>query len=246
VAAAVAVTVALLVRQLVQRRRLALLFSEYVPADVARDLVESGRAQTAQAGERLLVTVLFCDLRGFTPTAARLAPADVRQLLDTYYEHLSRVVFAYGGTVLQYTGDEIFAVFGAPIPHSDHADAALACAAAMRAALPDLNAELAELGLPGVAYGMGLHTGLVVAAHVGSSVRRQYSIIGDAVNVGSRLCSQAREHQIVFSRALADHLSTAADADPLGDIPLKGVATPMPLYRLRDDLLSPSTVKDIP
>jgi adenylate cyclase len=245
-ATAVAVAVTLLVEKLVQRRRLARLFSEYVPADVARDLVESGRAETAQAGERLLVTVLFCDLRGFTPIAARLAPADVRLLLDTYYEHLSQIVFGHGGTVLQYTGDEIFAVFGAPVPHSDHADAALACAAGMRAALPALNAELAELGLPGVAYGIGLHTGLVVAAHVGSSVRRQYSIIGDAVNVGSRLCSQAREHQIVFSRALADHLNTAADADPLGDIPLKGVAAPMPLYRLRDDLLAPSTTKEIP
>jgi adenylate cyclase len=247
-AAAVAVGVALLVRQLVQRRRLARLFSEYVPADVARELVESGRAQTAQAGERLLVTVLFCDLRGFTPTAARLAPADVRLLLDTYYEHLSRVVFAYGGTVLQYTGDEIFAVFGAPVPRSDHADAGLGCAAGMRAALPELNAELAERGLPGVAFGIGLHTGSVVAAHVGSSVRRQYSVIGDAVNVGSRLCAQARDHQIVFSQALADHLTTAVDAEPLGDIPLKGVAVPMPLHQLRDDLLpTPTpTPKDTP
>jgi len=246
VAAAVAVAVALLVRQLVQRRRLARLFSEYVPPDVARDLVESGRAQTAQAGERLLVTVLFCDLRGFTSTAARLAPADVRLLLDTYYEHLSRVVFAYGGTVLQYTGDEIFAVFGAPVPRSDHADAALDCAAGMRAALPELNTELAGRGLPRVAFGIGLHTGSVVAAHVGSSVRRQYSIIGDTVNVGSRLCAQARDHQIVFSQALADHLTTAVDADPLGDIPLKGVAEPMPLHRLRDDLLPTSTPKDTP
>ena len=116
------------VRQVLQRRRLAKLFSQYVPPDVARDLIESGRAETAQAGERLLVSVLFCDLRGFTPTVARLSPADVRELLDRYYETYSQVVFQHGGTVLQYTGIEIFAVFGGPLPRSDHADAALACA----------------------------------------------------------------------------------------------------------------------
>lgn len=221
-----------LVRQLLERRRLSKLFSEYVPADVARDLVESGRAQVAQAGERLLVTVLFCDLRGFTPIAARLTPADVRALLDRYYETFSQIVFDHGGTVLQYTGDEIFAVFGAPVPRTDHADAARDCAVAMHAALPHHNAGSRDEGLPDIAFGIGLHSGLVVAAHVGSTIRRQYAVIGDTVNVGSRLCSQAREHQTVYSQALHEQLATPGDVAPDGEVQLKGVAAPVTVFRL--------------
>lgn len=224
-----------LVRQLIERRRLARLFSEYVPPDVARDLVGSGRARVAEAGERLLVTVLFCDLRGFTPIAARLAPSDVRLLLDRYYETFSQIVFDHGGTVLQYTGDEIFAAFGAPVPRTDHADAALACARVMHAALPDHNEAQAAGGLPEIAFGIGLHSGLVVAAHVGSSIRRQYSIIGDTVNVGSRLCSQAREHQTVYSQALSDQLTARPATLPDGDVQLKGVRNPMTIYRISAD-----------
>jgi adenylate cyclase len=220
-----------LVRQLAERRRLARLFSEYVPRDVARDLVESGRAQIAQAGERLLVTVLFCDLRGFTPIAARLTPADVRSLLDRYYETFSQIVFDHGGTVLQYTGDEIFAVFGAPLPRTDHADAALACARAMQAALPGHNSAQVDDHLPEIAFGIGLNSGLVVAAHVGSSIRRQYAVIGDPVNVGARLCSQARVQEIVWSQALHDQLSAPDGAQPDGDIALKGIAAPVTIYR---------------
>jgi adenylate cyclase len=222
-------------RQVLQRRRLAKLFAEYVPADVARDLVESGRAETAQAGERLLVTVLFCDLRGFTPTAARLSPGDVRSLLDLYYETCSQIVFQHGGTVLQYTGDEIFAVFGAPLPRSDHADAALACGLEMQATAPDLNADLRTRGLPEISFGIGLHSGLVVAAHVGSTIRRQYSIIGDPVNVGSRLCAQAREHEVVYSQTLHDHLGAPPDVPVAGAVELKGIAAPVTIFRLRPD-----------
>jgi class 3 adenylate cyclase len=220
------------VRHVLQRRRLARLFAQYVPADVARDLVESGRAETAQAGERLLVSVLFCDLRRFTETAGRLSPGDVRALLDLYYEAHSQIVFQHGGTVLQYTGDEIFAVFGAPLPRSDHADAALACALEMQARGPGVNDELRTRGLPDIAFGIGLHSGLVVAAHVGSSIRRQYSIIGDPVNVGSRLCAQAREHEVVFSQTLHDHLTAPPDIPAGGAVSLKGIADPVPIFRI--------------
>ncbi len=227
-----------LVRQLLQRRRLAKLFSEYVPPGIARELINSGRAETAQAGERLLVTVLFCDLRGFTPLAARLAPAEVRTLLDTYYQALSPIVFDHGGTVLQYTGDEIFAVFGAPLPRTDHAEAALSCATAMHAALPTLNHGLHELDLPDIAYGIGLNSGLVVAANVGSTIRRQYSIIGDTVNVGSRLCGQAGAGDIIYPQNTRDDLADPPADDALGPVTLKGVDEPLVIYRLSGELAS--------
>jgi adenylate cyclase len=162
------------------RRKLRTLFSQYVPASVARQLVESGNAQSAAAGARLTVTVLFCDLRGFTATAARLTPAQVRELLDCYYEALSPLILERDGTVMQYTGDEIFAVFGAPAPMPDSATTGLAVAYDMFAHLDDLNDDLVSRGLPTVNYGIGVHTGEVVAAHVGSQIRPQFSVIGGA------------------------------------------------------------------
>lgn len=223
--------VAVLARQLEQRRRLSKLFSEYVPPDIARELISSGRAEAAQAGERLLVTVLFCDLRGFTPIAARLSPTDVRVLLDSYYEALSPLVFDNGGTVLQYTGDEIFAVFGAPVPRPDHAHAALRSALAMQAAAADLERTLHSRGLPGVSYGISLHSGTVVAAHVGSTVRRQYAVIGDTVNVGSRLCPLATAGHTVYSDSTRQYLDLDLPADELGSIRLKGISEPVTVFQ---------------
>jgi adenylate cyclase len=215
------------------RRQLRALFSQYVPAAVARELVDSGHAQSAAAGARLNVTVLFCDLRGFTAVAARLIPAQVRELLDCYYEALSPLILERGGTVMQYTGDEIFAVFGAPTPIPDSASTALDVAHDMFAHLGALNEHLVSEGLPPVNYGIGLHTGEVVAAHVGSQIRRQYSVIGDTVNVGSRFCSLARDGQIAYSEQLRAACSTPPPGKAIGGIQLKGVEHPVTAYLIQ-------------
>ncbi len=206
-----------------ERRRIRSLFAQYVPRSVAELLVASGRADTALKGERVAVTTLFCDLRGFTPIAARLEPAQVRELLNTYYEQLADVVLDEGGTVMQYTGDEIFGVFGVPLPQTDHAAAALRCARRMFAALEHLNDTLFARALPGLNMGIGLHSGDVVAAHVGSPARMQYSVIGDTVNVGSRHCTLAREGQIAVSAVTEALAGPIEDARRQDDVELKGV-----------------------
>jgi adenylate cyclase len=234
-AIAAAITVEI-VRQVVasaERRRLRALFSAYVPATVAQQLVESGRAEQATAGERHEVTALFCDLRGFTPLAGQLDPGQVRELLNTYYRELGSILFDEGGTILQYTGDEIFAVFGAPVPASDHPERALQCARRMFASLPALNQALAEHGLPAVNFGIGLHSGDVVAAHVGSDARMQYSVIGDTINVGSRHCRMAREGQIVVSAATTARLGTLDDAERIEDVEFKGLADRRVAFRIQ-------------
>lgn len=208
---------------LAERRQLRLLFAQYVPASIAHQLASSGRGQIASKGERLAVTTLFCDLRGFTPLCTRLEPSRVRQLLDIYYEQLANIVFQANGTVLQFTGDEIFAVFGAPFPTTDHAQAALACAQLMFDQQAQLNALLADEELPGLNYGIGIHSGVVIAAHVGSSVHRQYSVFGDTVNIGSRHCTLAREGQIAVSDATRALLGDIANACKLDGIAIKGL-----------------------
>ena len=132
-----------------QRRRVTALFSQYVPEAVAQRLVDEDRAGSAVEGERLDMTVLFCDLRGFTAMSENLEPAIVRMMLNHYYDRVTDIVLAMDGTLMKYVGDEVFAVWGAPLPSTDHPQRALECAIAIQALTPDLNRELVEQGAPG-------------------------------------------------------------------------------------------------
>ena len=125
-----------------QRRRVTALFSQYVPETVAQRLVDEDRAETAAEGQRLDMTVLFCDLRGFTALSESLPPGTVRIMLDHYYDRVTELVLSIRGTLMKYVGDEVFAVWGAPIPSDDHPAQALACAIAIQELTPELNREL--------------------------------------------------------------------------------------------------------
>ncbi|HEX9889349.1 MAG TPA: adenylate/guanylate cyclase domain-containing protein, partial [Nitriliruptorales bacterium] len=216
------------------RRHVHRLFASYVPAAVARELMaDPARALRAADGQRADITVFFCDLRGFTATAATLEPSQVRELLQVYYRHTAQHVLDQGGTVMQYVGDEVFAVFGAPLPQDDHAERAVAAAQRAQAANEAIDAELAAQGLPGVGYGIGLQSGPVVAAHVGElGQRRQYTVVGDTVNVGARLCSQAGRGEIVVSEDVLARMSHPPAGQPMGSVPLKGVERQLELVRL--------------
>src|SRR5204863_9190827 len=158
-------------------------------------------------GRRLEVTVLFCDLRGFTPFTASLPPSTVKDALNIYYRHMSALVLEHGGTLLQYVGDEVYACWGAPVSRDDHAEAALICAQAFHAENAAIAEELATMDAPAIQYGIGLNSGPVVAAHVGNELRRQYGLVGDTVNVGARLCSQAKAGEVVVSEHVLELLS---------------------------------------
>lgn len=217
-----------------QRRRIATLFGEYVPKAVAERLIaDTDRADAASAGERTEVTVMFCDLRGFTSIAGRLAPTDVRDLLNVYYLRAAEVILDTRGTLMQYVGDEVFAVFGVPItPDEDHPGRALRCAAELQAIAGDIAVELADLGIPPIEYGIGVHTGEVVAAHVGDTQRRQYAVVGDAVNVGARLCSLAKAGEVVVSSAVLDRIDHPPATESMPPVELKGVERELHLFRL--------------
>ncbi len=222
------------VTELRHRREVSALFSKYVPAAVAAELVaDPERAAQAAAGERAEVTVFFCDLRGFTRMAAGLEPPQVREILEVYYRHLGDLVLEHGGTLMQYVGDEVFAVFGTPLPLDDHADRAVACAVAAQAAADGIAEELAADGIGRIDYGIGLQSGEVVAAHVGQrAARRQYAVVGDTVNVGARLCSQAGAGEVVISEDVLGRLREPPHVEPLGAVQMKGVERELALYRL--------------
>ena len=234
IVAASAVLCRLLLRQIDaagERRRVRKLFGQYVPDFVARQLLDSGRQFSALDGERHTVTALFVDLRGFTPVAARLEPSQIRMLLNEFYDRVGSAVFSEGGTVLQYVGDEVFAVFGAPLPMDAHASTALRSAREMFAGLDGLQVALAALGLPPVNFGIGLHSGEVVAAHVGSAARMQYSVIGDTVNVASRHTSLAEPGEIVVSATTASIVDVPDGR--AGNAVLKGVTGTVAVWRIQ-------------
>ena len=215
------------------RRRAWRLFSTYVPAQVVRQLEDPDRLAAAVSGVRGDVTVVFADLRDFTPLTTSLPPARVRELLDGYYEFLVAIIQRHRGTVMQFVGDEVFAVFGVPVADDTMATEALRSVLEMQAEVAALDDRLTLAGLPPVRFGIGVHHGTVVAAHVGTENRRQYSVVGEAVNIGARLCDRAGPGEIVVSdRAwsvaaleLRDRFVAA------GSVELKGVAEPVPVYR---------------
>jgi adenylate cyclase len=126
----------------------------------------------------------------------------------------------------------VYALFGAPIADDTSHETALACALDFQRAAQDINRTLAEQGLPSIAYGIGLHTGHVVTAHIGTSRRRQFSAIGDTVNCGARLCSIAQPGEVVVSGDLYERLDKPPAAKALDPIPLKGVSRDLRPFRI--------------
>ncbi len=125
-----------------QRRKVSALFAQYVPEEVARQLEESGRLDATLDGERLDTSLFFCDLRGFTSMSATLEAPQVRAMLNAFYELLTTIILASGGTVLKFVGDEVFAVFGAPLPVENHPQVALECAMEIQRRGPELDVAL--------------------------------------------------------------------------------------------------------
>jgi adenylate cyclase len=213
------------------RNRAWALFSTYVPATVVDELADPTRLRRVEGGERRMVSVLFCDLRGFTPIAAQLDPTAVRRLLDHYYEYVVDIVHRHVGTVMQFVGDEVFAIFGAPVADDGAGHAAVACACELQDRVTELDERLIADGLPPIRYGIGVHRGWVTTAHVGTSERRQYAAIGDTVNVGSRLCGAAGAGEVVLSAVAAENRCEARSLGSADELVLKGVAAPVIVVR---------------
>ena len=137
-------------------------------------------------------------------------------MLNEFYEMVTDAILSHRGTVLKFVGDEVFAVFGAPLPVDDHPQVALESAMEIQRRAPELDEELAHLGIPPMMFGIGMNSGQVVAAHIGGGKRRQYDIVGDTVNLASRLCGQAGKGEIVIPETMRDRLSDPPEMSSMG------------------------------
>jgi adenylate cyclase len=178
------------------------------------------------AGVQREVTILFADLRDFTPWVEASPPADVVADLNAYFTEMDLAIRSHGGLVLQFIGDEIEAVFGAPIADAQHADAAVAAAREMGKRLDAWNTTRRSAGKAELRHGIGIHTGSVIAGNIGSTERMSYALVGDAVNLASRIQALNKDfgtHMLV-SGATRARLSSTAGLESLPAVHVKGAA----------------------
>ena len=173
------------------KRELAQLFGTYVPPELVDEMVKDPDSYSMAAATREL-TVMFCDMRGFTQLSERMEPTQVQALLNTVFSRLTQVIRRHRGTIDKYMGDCIMAFWGAPLEAPDHATLAVNAALEMVREVERINREHVAQGLPAIGVGIGLSTGPMCVGDMGSDVRRSYTVVGDAVNLGSRLEGLAR------------------------------------------------------
>jgi adenylate cyclase len=221
--------------QLIERmRREAVVlsnFQRYFAPDLARQIAgQEGEIQLG--GAKRQVVVLFSDIRGFTQLSERMSPDEIAGLLTDYFTEMVEIVFRYGGTLDKFMGDALMALWGAPIARVDDADRATRAAIGMQQALRQLNVRWQLQGRPALAVGIGLNAGEVFAGNIGSERRLEYTVIGDAVNVAARLCSQAGPGEILIAEPLHAILSQPPPVSALAPVPLRGKSRPVPVYRI--------------
>jgi len=192
-----------------RRRSLARLFGTYVPPELVERMARDPKPYDMRAENREL-TILFCDMRNFTRVSESLPPEELRALVNRFFSTMTDAIRAHRGTLDKYIGDAIMAFWGAPLADAEHAANAVRAALAMCERLVPLNAELQARGLPSIGLGLGLNTGLVCVGDMGSNIRRSYTVMGDAVNLASRIEALTRHYGV-------DLLVGAATREAAGD-----------------------------
>ncbi len=198
-------------------------------------------------GDNQVATILFADIRGFTRMSEHMEPMKVVELLNEFFSEMTDLIFDNGGTLDKYLGDGIMAVFGAPLAKPDDPRRATKTAAEMQRALAHLNEDWIKRGQQPLHMGIGVNTGPVTAGNIGSSRRMDYTVIGDAVNLASRLCANAQGEQILISHSTFAQLSGGLPARRLDPIRVKGKAEPIDIYEVHwkespEDMTTPMHV----
>jgi len=220
----------LLHQAIVDREEQGESLSRLLPTGIAEKLRREGR--NIGGTESLTVTVLMSDIRGYSTIAEDADPTVLARQLNEHRAEMNRAILAQAGTVMQFVGDSVMAVFGAPLPEADHARRALVAAGAMHEAQAEVNARWDGERLPAFHLGIGLSTGQVAAALLGSEERLEYSVVGDSVNLCQRLQQFAKGGETVLSEATYRALDGSVNADALPLAQVKGRHAPVQAYRI--------------
>jgi class 3 adenylate cyclase len=192
---------------------------------VAEELI-AGRVRLG--GELREVTVVFCDIRGYTAMTVGRDPTEVIKILNGHLSALTHIVQAHRGVISQFVGDAIFTLFGAPKSYGDDAQRAVHCAWAMMCERERMNRESAEP----LRIGIGIASGQMVAGCIGAESRSDYVVVGERVNLAARLCSSAAAGEILIDEETRIRAGSAVSSEPLEPLSLKGFSQPMPVFRI--------------
>jgi adenylate cyclase len=207
-------------------------FQRYFAPNLASQIAQQ-EGEVALGGTKRPVVVFFSDIRGFTPMSETMNPDEIAGLLTDYFTEMVDIVFEHSGTLDKFMGDAIMALWGAPIAHEDDADRAMQCALDQIETLEKMNAKWKESGRQPLAIGIGINFGEVFAGNIGSNRRLEYTVIGDAVNTASRLCSSAGLNEILISEPFYKELKKPPKVEALEPIQVKGRTKKVPVYRVK-------------
>jgi adenylate cyclase len=215
--------------QLAEIERLGAL-KRFLSPQVAELIVSAGGARLLESHRRE-ITVVFCDLRGFTAFAETSEPEEVMAVLRQYHEGLGQLIFHHEGTVEHFAGDGVVVLFNDPLPCPDPTARAVRMALAMRARVSELSASWRRQGHD-LGFGVGIAQGYATLGTIGFEGRYDYAAIGPVANLASRLCDEATNGEILISQRALAAIEHLAEAEPVGDLVLKGFTRPVMAYRL--------------
>jgi adenylate cyclase len=206
-------------------------FGRYLSDEIVTDILE--RPEGLELGGDLRrVTIMMSDIRGFTSLCEKLAPAQVVKMLNRYLGAMTDIIMAHHGTIDEFIGDAILAVFGAPKKREDDADQAVQCALAMQAAMADINAVNAREGLPEISTGIALHSGDVIAGNIGSERRSKYGFVGHAMNLTARVEEVTAGGEILISSGTAQELHGDYQFGSPRELNAKGIDQPITIQQI--------------
>ena len=205
--------------------------SRLIPPSVVEQVLK-GELTIEKGGRQTEVTMLFSDIRGFTTMSDGRPPQEIVNTLNEYFEVMVDILFKYSGTLDKFVGDEIIGLFGAPIAIEDAPFKAVACALAMLQALEEFNRTRAAENQAAIRIGLGINTGNVITGSIGSTRALQYTAIGDAMNVASRLVNVAGSGEIIVSETTMRYIHGRVDATALPPVRVKGKADELKVYRI--------------
>lgn len=222
-----------MVQGLKEKERVKGILNKVVSDEIAQEIL---KGQIHLGGEEKRVTVLFADIRSFTAMTQDMSPAQVVDMLNTCMTKISACIDHHGGCVDKYIGDEVMALFGAPVAKEDSALQAVRAALEIVAVLKAWNQERNALGQPNVEMGIGIHTGAMLVGNMGAENRLNYTVIGSNVNLAARICSAAKGMEILISGdTLQEHgVKETLSVEEMPPITLKGFSAPIALYRIRE------------
>lgn len=215
-----------------QKERVEGLFGKYLSPEVAKKVLAEQSVDGILKGEKLRLSVMFTDIRGFTPMSRGMDPQELIHLLNSHFDEMIDIIDHHGGTLDKFIGDAIMAFFGAPIHYEDSHLRALNAAVQMQRASEKFNFQRRAEGKEPIHIGIGINTGEVVVGNIGSNKRVEYTVIGETVNIANRLCGIAKKGQIIISQSTFDLLPSKNIASAIEQVSLKGIAEPVTVYEV--------------